>query len=129
MILTSLRRAFPLIAVVLGFGLVWVLQPLDIEDGVILFVMGFAAGGANNQLNPLHSKEEGPDIPWDEMGAGEKFGYFIPAVGMVVMGSILLLMAIQFSRVSIAWEMISYSLLIIAVGLGVGRWQWSRRYG
>ena len=129
MLVNLVSRAFPMIAILLGLWLVWVWQPLDIEDGIILFILGFLAGGANDQLNPRKPVEEGPSIPWDEMGAGERFGYFIPAAGIVVVGSILMMMAIQSSRVSIKWESISSSLLMIAAGVFVGAWQWSRRHG
>lgn len=123
------RRAFPLLAVLTGLWLVWILQPLDIQDGVILFVVGLLAGDAIGQLNPREPAEQGPDIPWDDMGAGERFGYFLPALGMVVVGSILLMMAIQGSRVSIAWQMITASMVFILAGIGIGLSQWSRRNG
>ncbi|WP_226699351.1 hypothetical protein [Qipengyuania gaetbuli] len=123
-----LKPHFFTIAVATGLALAWVLSPLDWFDGFVLFLLGSVAGDWNRQLNPVVDGTEGPVFPWDEMNAGDKLAYFLPALAITVFGLIFLAMAIQFSRVAIDWTSIGVAIFVVVLGLGHGYWKWLHRY-
>jgi hypothetical protein len=123
-----LRPHFFTIAVAIGCALAWVQHPLDWYDGFILFLLGSAAGDWNRRLNPIVDEVGGPAFPWDDMHAGDKLGYFLPPLAVVIVGLIFFVVAIQFSRVSMDWLSIGVAIFLVASGIGQVYWKWLHRY-
>jgi hypothetical protein len=126
--LERFKSLFFTIAVLVGCGLAWLLSPLEWFDGLVLFLLGSAAGDWNRQLNPNEYQAEGPILPWDDMHSGDKLAYFLPAVATVIGGLIFLMMAIQFFRISNDWIGIGTAIFIIGLGVATAYWKWSHRY-
>ncbi len=126
--LERLKPHFFTIAVLAGGALAWLLSPLEWFDGFILFLLWSIAGGWNRQLNPNEYEMEGPILPWDEMHSGERLAYFLPAVTIVIVGSVFLMMSIQFSRVSIDWAAIAAAIVIVGLGIANAYRKWANRY-
>lgn len=129
--LDSLRPWFFLIALAFGLALIAILSPLDDHDGWGLIIYGAIIGAWNQQLNPtVTTQDVGPPIPWDEMHAGERLGYFLSAMSATALG-VLILTVSAFSSGGLVenWMGLLMGLVVIAVGLGIGYLNWVHRHG
>lgn len=125
-----LRPFASLLIFAVGGLFVWRMFPEHGFEGLMLFAWGASTGQLQEQLNPRkkENKDGGPYLPWDEMDAGDRLGYFFPTIIGGVIGTLILVAAITASHSEMQWEMIGGSLAIVGLSAGAAYKKWNDRY-
>jgi hypothetical protein len=123
-----IKKAAPFVVLIGGVGFVWLADPLDWFDGLMLFFWGLVGGRWIEQLSPSpRQDEEGPLLPWNEMHASEKFGYFMPAIFLAVMALISFIATVIMSRLAFDWRMAGIAVFFLGMAVFSVVWKWSHR--
>ncbi|RNJ63459.1 MAG: hypothetical protein EDM03_03350 [Porphyrobacter sp. IPPAS B-1204] len=129
-ILSRLKANLLLVGLLFGIALLDLMEPLDRMDGWLLIMYGISLASLDRHFNPNSPKAEtGPWLPWNQMGAGDKLEYLLPAILFVVMGALLTSAALLGGATGFPfWLTLAGGLGITGFGAWEMRHRWHRRW-
>lgn len=130
-LLSRLKSNVLLIGLLFGMALLDLMEPLNRMDGWLLIMYGISLASLDRHFNPNPPKAEtGPWLPWNQMDAGDRLGYFFPALFFAVPGTLLLMVAgLSSGSITDKWVPLAFAVLSIGGGARIAYDRWRNRWG
>ncbi|WP_284126492.1 hypothetical protein [Parerythrobacter aestuarii] len=95
--------------------------------GFGLFLAGWLFKPSDDTNNDFDQEHLGPNLPWPDMHAGDRFSYFLPAFAPAILGGVIAAVGFSLTGQWLDYGLMFIGILLMGMGSVVGAFLWKSR--